>query len=90
VAETQPEDDKNSEITAPGCILVVISVAVIFCVALPVVRWRGPVTGEPLPKMIAIFVPIMFGALVNGIGTVILKLLGIPVVRKKKKGTALP
>jgi hypothetical protein len=85
MAGFQPDDDKDSKITGAGCILVVIDLAVLFGVALPVVRWRDPASGLPLPKIVAIFIPFLIVAVFNGIAMVGLKLLGIPVLRGPDK-----
>ena len=82
-----PEDDKES-LTTSGCLLTIISFAVIVGVALPVVTWRDADTGRPLPKMIAIVVPLLAGALCHGIGTTILRFLGLTVFRKPKNASS--
>ncbi len=53
--------------------------------AIPVVKWRDPEFGRPLPRMIAIATPVLAGALFCAIGTGILKILGIPVMAKRKR-----
>src|ERR1700722_10340951 len=85
MTEPQFKDDKESKATLAGSILMVFSLTVIGCVALPIVRWRDPVSGNPLPRMIAIFTPVLAGALFCAIGTGILKMLGIPVAKPKKE-----
>lgn len=79
-----PETDDNGKLTAAGCVLTLLSVAVICVVVLPIVRWRDPDTGRPLPRFIAIVSPIVMGAIVHGIGTFLLKLIGLPVWVKRE------
>ena len=85
MAGTQSEDDENSQPTVAGCLLMVLSLAVIGCVAIPVVTWRDPDSGRPLPRMIAIVTPVLAGALCYGIGTAILKILGLSVLTMPKR-----
>lgn len=87
MAERRPEDDndnRNSQPTVAGCLLLLVSLAVIFGVAIPVVRWRNSETGRLLPRMVAIVVPVLAGAIVHGLGTAILKIVGLPVLVKSK------
>lgn len=78
------EDDKDLQLTPAGCLLAAISVGVICAVAVPVVTGRDPESGRPLPRMVAILIPVLVGALFNGIGTGILKVLGLRVFAKQK------
>jgi hypothetical protein len=78
--------DDDAKLTVVGYILTLLSVAVIAAVAIPIVRWRDPVTGLPLPRFIAIISPLLIGAAFNGIGTLLLKLLGLPVWSKQESG----
>jgi hypothetical protein len=80
----QSQDDKNGQTTIAGCLVVILSLAVIGAVAIPVVTWRDPESGRPLPRMVAIVVPVLAGALCCGICTGILKILGISVMAKPK------
>ena len=64
-----PAEDDKGKLTAAGCVLTLLSTAVIFAVALPIVQWRNPETGQPLPRMVAILAPILIGAVFHGIGT---------------------
>ena len=83
-----PSKDKDtSQPTIAGIVLMLISLAIIVYVALVVVRWRDPESGIALPRMVAIVVPILAGALFYAIGTGILKLFGIAVL---KDGGELP
>ena len=88
MANTQSEEDGNSEATLAGCLVMVLSLAVIVGVALPVVRWRDPASGQPLPRMFSIAVPVLAGAVCCGIATGILKIFGVPVSRKTKRESA--
>jgi hypothetical protein len=85
LSEPRPEDDANGKLTTVGCIVTTLSVAVIVAVALPLVRWRDPATGEPLPRMMAILSPILIGAAFHGIVSMILRLVGLPVWAKPEK-----
>jgi hypothetical protein len=77
--EHNPPDDKKAKLTGVGCVLTLLTVAVIFGTALPIVQWRDPETGRPLPRMIAIFTPFLIGAAFNGICAGLLRLVGIRV-----------
>ena len=70
--------------TPAGCLLTVLSLAVIFGLAVPLVTWRDP-DGDPLPKGVAILLPILAGALCYGIGSAVLGFFGLPVLTKSKK-----
>jgi hypothetical protein len=72
------KENENVKLTAVGCVLTLLSVAVIFGVAIPIVRWRDPLTREPLPRIVAIIAPLLIGATVNGIASLLLKLVGLP------------
>jgi len=87
MGELRPEDDKDSQATIAGCLLTIVSLAVIFGVALPVVTWRDPDTGRPMPKMVAIVVPVLAGALCHAIGAAILRILGVTILVNPKKET---
>jgi hypothetical protein len=77
-------DDDKEKLTGVGCVLTLLSVAVIFGVALPIVRWRDPATGQSLPRLIAILAPVLIGAAVHGIGSLVLRLLGLRVLAKRE------
>ena len=78
----QPNDDSNSRPTVAGCLLLLLSLAVIPGVAIPIVTWRDPDSGRPLPRLIAIVTPVLAGAVFFGIGSSILKILGLSVLSK--------
>jgi hypothetical protein len=67
---------------------MVLCLAVILGLAVPVVTWRDPADGRPLPRIVAITIPILAGGLCYGIGSVILRALGLPVLAKPKKGSS--
>jgi hypothetical protein len=75
-----PADDK-AKLTVVGCVLTLLSVAVMFGVALPIARWRDP-AGQPLPRIVAILAPVVIGATFHGIWTVLLQLLGLRIWSK--------
>jgi hypothetical protein len=79
-----PAEDDKAKLTGVGCVLTLLSVAVIFGVALPIVRWRDPATGQPLPREIAILAPILIGAVFHGIGLLFLRLIGLRVWAKQE------
>jgi hypothetical protein len=78
-------DDDNAKPTVVGCVLTLLTVVVIFGVALPIVQWRDPATGRPLPRAVAIFSPFLIGAAFHGIGLLILRLIGLRVWSKREK-----
>jgi hypothetical protein len=84
VEGTPPQKDDNSRPTVAGCLLLLLSLAVIGGVALAVVSWRDPDSGRPLPREMAIAVPVLAGALCCAIGTGLLRLLGLSVLTKPK------
>jgi hypothetical protein len=59
-----------------------LTLAVILGVALPIVRWRHPETGQSLPSDAAIYAPLVVGAVFHGIGTGLLRLVGLRVWSK--------
>jgi hypothetical protein len=79
-----PEEGGNEKLTGVGCILTLITVAVIFGVAIPIARWRDPATGQPLPRVVAIASAFVIGAAVHGFGSLLLRLIGLQVWSKRK------
>jgi hypothetical protein len=79
------KEGDNTKLTGVGCVLTLLSVAVTFAVALPIVRWRDPATGQPLPREVAIISPLLIGAAFNGIASLLLKVLGVRVWSKQEK-----
>ncbi len=84
---TSPADDPKSKPTAAGCFLSLICVAIIFGSAVPIVTWRDPESGLPIPRMIAIAAPFLAGGLCYAIGAGILTVLGISIVQKRTEPT---
>jgi hypothetical protein len=74
--------------TLAGCVVTLLTVGVIFGVAIPVVMWRDPETGLHLPRSIAIFGPFMTGAIFYGIVSGVLRLVGIRVWAKPEDDKA--
>jgi hypothetical protein len=86
--ERNPVGDDKAPLTGVGCVLTVLTFAVIVGVAIPIVRWRDPETGEPLPRGLAIWAPFIIGASFYGISSVLLRLVGLRVWSKpEKEGT---
>ena len=81
----EPEGGKKEQATAAGCLLMAVCLAVIGGVAFYLVTWRDPATGEALPEKVAIFTPLLAGAVCYGIGAAVLKILGFPVLIQPKK-----
>ncbi len=79
--EPKPGDEK---ITNAGCILTLLSLFVIFCSALPILRWRDP-AGQHLPREVAIITPLLLGAGFQWIGSAILRLFGLRVLTRAGK-----
>jgi hypothetical protein len=71
--------DDNARLTSVGCALTLLTVALIVGVAVPLVRWRDPATGQPLPSTIAIISPILIGVVLQGIGSRILRFFGLQI-----------
>jgi hypothetical protein len=84
MAETQDKDEDNQEPTLAGCLLMVVSVALVLGSAVPIIRWCSPDSGEPMPQELAI-APILLGSLCYGIGAAILRILGVPVLRLRNQ-----
>lgn len=78
------EEHAKGELTASGCILTLITVAVIFGVAVPLVRWRDPETGQPLPRTIAILTPFLIGASFQAIVSLLLRMVGLRIWKKRE------
>jgi hypothetical protein len=80
-------DDRKSKPTFAGCFLTLLSVAVNFGSAVPIVTWRSSDSGLPLPRMIAIFAPLLAGALCYAVGAAILRLFGMPIFARPTRAT---
>jgi hypothetical protein len=81
-----PDVADKGKLTVCGCLLTLFSFLIILAVALPIVRWRDPTSGLPLPRMVAIVAPLLIGATIHGIGTLLLRFLGLPVWSKQETG----
>jgi len=64
---------------------MLVCVAVIVGVALYLATWRDADSGHPISKKVAIFAPLLAGAVCYGIGSAILRFLGLPVLKKREK-----
>jgi len=84
MASSQQDDEKNLQPTLAGCLLTVLSLAVLGGLALLAVRWREPDSDEPLDKEIVVLLVILGWALFYGIGSAILTSLGLPIFKPKK------
>jgi hypothetical protein len=87
---TDPEPDRNDgeQSSVAGCLLMLVCVAVIGAVALYLATWRDADSGRPLPRNVAIFVPLLAGAVCYGIGTAILRIVGLPVFLSPEKDSS--
>jgi hypothetical protein len=81
------EDDPKSKPTVAGCFLTLLCVAVIFGSAVPIVTWRSPDSGLPLPRIIAITAPFLAGAVCYAVGAAILRLFGMPIFARPTRRT---
>ena len=90
LAEHDPARDDNAKPTVAGYVLTVLSVAVIFGVAIPIVQWGDPATQKPLPRIVAIALPFILGAAFHGIGTVLLRLVGLRIWSKPETDESRP
>ena len=84
MAEHDCASDDNAKPTVAGYVLTLFSVAVIFGVAIPIVQWRDPTTHEPMPRIVAIALPFILGAAFHGIGTLLLRLMGLRIWSKSE------
>jgi hypothetical protein len=60
-----------------GCMIMLVTLVVIFGTAVPIVMWRDPETGRPLPRMVAVFTPLLIGAAFHASLDGILRLVGV-------------
>ena len=70
-------DSSKGKLTGAGCVIMLLSVIVIFAVAVPIAHWRNPNTGKPMPRFIAILAPVILGACFNAVAGFVLRLIGI-------------
>jgi hypothetical protein len=85
MAATPSAGDDNNQITFAGCLLVLLSLAVIVAVALTLVQWRDPNSGEPLDRDVLVMTPVVAGALFCAIVGGLLRMLGVRVLAKSMK-----
>ena len=64
---------------------MLVCLAVICGVALYVVTWRNADSGRPVPTKIAIMMPLLAGGLCYGVGTMILRMLGLSLILKRDR-----
>lgn len=83
-ADEPAQEGDREQLTAAGCVVTLLSFVVILVAAVPIVRWRGP-DDQPLPRYIAIVSPLLVGAVANGIGLLVLRVLGIKVWKKPQQ-----
>jgi hypothetical protein len=76
--------DDNRQLTGLGCVVTLLSIAVVFGVAVPIVRWRDPETGQPLPRFVAIMSPLLIGATLQAIVSLFLRFLGFPIWKERE------
>jgi hypothetical protein len=86
--EPNPAGDDKAKLTGVGCVLTLLTVVVLCGVAIPVVQWRDPETGRPPPRAVAILTPFLIAAIFHGIGTLLLRLVGLRVWSKSDKDDA--
>jgi hypothetical protein len=84
MAVTPSDGDDNQPIFA-GCLLMLLSLAVIVAVGLTLVRWRDPNSGATLPRDAPIQIPVVAGALFYAIVAGLLRMLGVRVLPKPMK-----
>jgi hypothetical protein len=91
VGREDPGEGDGAKLTGVGCVVTLLTVAIILGVALPIVRWRDPATGQPLPRMVAVIAPFLVGASFHGICAALLRLVGLRLWSKPgKDGPASP
>jgi hypothetical protein len=76
--------DDNRQLTGLGCVVTLLSVAVVFAVAVPIVRWREPATGQPMPRFVAIISPVLIGATIQAVVSLFLRFLGFPIWKERE------
>ena len=79
-----PAEVDKGKLTAVGCVLTLLTLAVIIGVAIAIVEWGDPKTGQPPPIQVAIIVPFLIGGIFHGICTVLLRLVGLRIWSKRE------
>jgi hypothetical protein len=83
------QDDDHGEPTRAGYVLALVSAVVMLGAAVPIVTWRNPETGRPLPRLVAVTAAALAGAACYGVGSVLLRIFGIRVwVKGRHPGSA--
>ena len=90
MAEHDPASEDNAKSTVAGYVLTLLSVAVIIGVAIPIGQWRDPATHRPLPRIVAVALPFLLAASFHGIGTVLLRLMGLRIWSKPETEESRP
>ena len=81
--ESNPRKEDKGRLTITGYIITFLSVIIIFGSALPIVQWRNPETGQPLPKLVAVVCPVLIGAVFHSVASAIFSLIGFPVLTQQ-------
>ena len=87
MVEPDADGTDDEQLTVAGCVLTTLSVIVIFGSAMPIVSWRDS-AGRPLPRTVAIALPVLIGAAFNAIGIGILRVFGLRVMSRSAKKTS--
>lgn len=84
MTEHNDTGDENAKPTAVGCVVTLLSVAVVLGVAYPVVQWLHSLPIQ-LPHEAVVPAPLLLGAIFYGVVSEFLKLLGVRLWAKGKK-----
>jgi hypothetical protein len=87
--ESEPLGKNKPKLTGIGCAVMLLTVAVIFGTAIPIVRWRDPETGLSPPRDAVIVAPFLIGGLFYGMLSVLLWLAGLRVWAKDEMPSPL-
>jgi hypothetical protein len=88
--ERKPAGRDDTQLSGVGCVVTLLSLAVICGAAIPIVRWRDPDTGAPLPRDLAIIAPVLIGATFQGICALLLRLVGLRIWSKSEQDGSAP
>ena len=80
MSDHNSKKESKGKLTLIGYVITLLSVIIIFGVALPIIRWRDPETGQGLPQTLAIACPLLIGAAFHGVASAIFDLIGFPVL----------